>query len=171
MLRGATLKEVRPTSNRLREALFARLGDTVEGARVLDLFAGSGALGIEALSRGAATCVFVEKGAKAAATIKRNLEETGLIERARVIKVDAEAYLGRAGREGPFDLVLIDPPYSTGLPSEVLSALNLNDLLSPGAVVVVEVSSRVDPPDEVEGYSIDAFKRYGDSALIYLAKT
>ncbi len=98
----------RPTADRVREALFSMLGD-VDGDRVLDLFAGSGALGIEALSRGAASAVFVERDARAAAAIKRNLESLGV--EARVARQDVLGFLGR--EQGPFDLVFCDPPYDS----------------------------------------------------------
>ncbi|MCX7619218.1 MAG: 16S rRNA (guanine(966)-N(2))-methyltransferase RsmD [Acidimicrobiales bacterium] len=112
----------RPTSDRVREAVFAALGSlgAVEGARIVDLFAGSGALGIEALSRGASSCVFVERDRKALAAIRVNLEATGLADRATVVAGDVFSYLGSLDREPPatvgwgpaFDLALVDPPYA-----------------------------------------------------------
>lgn len=101
---------VRPVSDRAREGLFASLGRSVLGARCADLFAGTGALGIEALSRGAARCEFVERNPAAARTIRANLERTGLAGRARVIRADADRFLNR-GR-GRFDLIFLDPPYA-----------------------------------------------------------
>ncbi|MGI8748968.1 MAG: 16S rRNA (guanine(966)-N(2))-methyltransferase RsmD, partial [Thermoleophilaceae bacterium] len=99
----------RPTSDRVREALFSMLADNVTGARVLDLFAGSGALGIEALSRGAARAVFVESSRSTVETVQRNLSELGLD--ARVHRRDALSYLRGAGGSSHYDLVFLDPPY------------------------------------------------------------
>jgi 16S rRNA (guanine966-N2)-methyltransferase len=98
----------RPLSDRAREGLFASLGDLVPGARCVDLFAGTGAVGLEALSRGARSCVFVDSGRRAVATIHENLARTGLSERAEVARTEL-----RRGRvpEGPFDLAFLDPPY------------------------------------------------------------
>jgi 16S rRNA (guanine966-N2)-methyltransferase len=107
-LRAPPGRSTRPTADRVREALFAMLG-SVEGLRVLDLFAGSGALGIEAASRGAAALTLVESDARAVRVIRLNLADLGL--EAEMVAGDALAYLGRA--VGPFDLVLVDPPYSS----------------------------------------------------------
>jgi 16S rRNA (guanine966-N2)-methyltransferase len=129
----------RPTSDRVREALFSILGDRVVDARVLDLFAGSGALGIEALSRGAATAVFVDSDAKSVATIKANLDSLGVD--AAVHKRDAIAYLDNAS-DGPFDLVFLDPPYSSA--SELAGPLSerLPPVLTKGARIVSESDKR-----------------------------
>jgi len=113
----------RPVSDRAREGLFAALGPLVHGARCLDLYAGTGALGIEALSRGAATCVFVDSSAPAIRTIRENLSRTGFEDRSRVVRADAARFLGRPS--GPFDLAFLDPPYALpgGRLREALSAL------------------------------------------------
>jgi 16S rRNA (guanine966-N2)-methyltransferase len=99
----------RPLSDRAREGLFSSLAGLVPEARCADLFAGTGAIGIEALSRGAASCLFVDRGAEAARTIRRNLERTGLADRATVIPAEVATALG--DRAGPFDLAFLDPPY------------------------------------------------------------
>ena len=156
-------RATRPTSDRVREALFSMLGD-VEGARVLDLFAGTGALGIEALSRGAARAVFVERDRRAAAVLRENLAALGLgAERAELRRGDALAALRTAGeREELYDLVFIDPPYAdaAGL-GERLSAL-LAPLLAPAARVVSESDRRaplaLDLPIATE-------RRYGDTSI------
>ena len=143
--RGRRLKappglDTRPTSDRVREALFSILGD-VEGDRVLDLFAGSGALGIEALSRGAAGAVFVEQDRRAADAIRSNLAAIGE-RRAEVRQEDALAYLGRASGERPFDLVFADPPYSSATRmGERLSEL-LPAVLADRALIVTESDKR-----------------------------
>jgi 16S rRNA (guanine966-N2)-methyltransferase len=131
-------RSTRPTSDRVREALFSILGAAVEGARVLDLFAGSGALGIEALSRGAAEAVFVDSDERAVAAVRRNLDAIGVD--APVHRRDAFAWLGRA--DAQFDLVFADPPYSSaGLTGERLSGL-LPPLLTEGALTVTESDKR-----------------------------
>jgi 16S rRNA (guanine966-N2)-methyltransferase len=127
----------RPTADRVREALFSMLGD-VQGARVLDLYAGSGALGIEALSRGAGSAVFVERDARAAAAIERNLAALGLD--ARVARQDALRFLTRAG--GPFDLVFCDPPYDSASRLAGPLAERLPALIAEDARIVTESDKR-----------------------------
>ena len=131
---GAT----RPTADRVREALFSMLSAEVPGARVLDLYAGSGALGIEALSRGAASAVFVENDARAAVTIRRNLETLGLPGEVR--RQDAVRFLAAA--KGPFDLVFCDPPYDADPSPAVALAERLPALTSKDARIVTESDKR-----------------------------
>ncbi len=112
---GPVPKGVRPVSDMAREGLFSSLGPRVVGGRVLDLFAGTGALGIEALSRGAAEAVFVDRSRASTAAIRENLERTALSGHAVVVTVDARVFLTRNDKKGaPFDLVLADPPYELG---------------------------------------------------------
>jgi 16S rRNA (guanine966-N2)-methyltransferase len=132
--RGA---RTRPTADRVREALFSMLGD-VEGARVLDLYAGSGALGIEALSRGAATATFVERDPRAAAAIERNLAAVGV--EADLIRDDAARFL--AGAVGEFDLVFCDPPYDSATAVAGTLAERLPALTAPDARIVTESDKR-----------------------------
>jgi 16S rRNA (guanine966-N2)-methyltransferase len=134
MPRGAP---TRPTADRVREALFSMLGD-VTGARVLDLYAGSGALGIEALSRGAVSAVFVERDARAAAAIQANLDTVGA--EAEVSRQDALAFVGRDGRA--YDLVFCDPPYDSGPRIARQLAERLPALLSTDARIVTESDKR-----------------------------
>jgi 16S rRNA (guanine966-N2)-methyltransferase len=134
MPRGAP---TRPTADRVREALFSMLGD-VTGARVLDLYAGSGALGIEALSRGAASAVFVERDARAAAAIQANLDTVGA--EAEVSRQDALAFVRRDGRS--YDLVFCDPPYDSGPRIAAALAERLPALLSTDARIVTESDKR-----------------------------
>jgi 16S rRNA (guanine966-N2)-methyltransferase len=164
-LRAVPGTATRPTGDRVREALFAVLGDRVEGARVLDLFAGTGALAIEALSRGAGSAVLVEQAAPAAAVIRANLEDLGLTGVASVRRTRAETYL-RGGRVGPFDLVFLDPPYALGVgPVAGLLARLAADALAPGAVVVLEAAVRAEPPPWPAGLEPERPRRYGDTAL------
>jgi 16S rRNA (guanine966-N2)-methyltransferase len=127
----------RPTADRVREALFSMLGD-VEGARVLDLFAGSGALGIEALSRGADSAVFVERDAPAVAAIERNLAAVGV--EAKVLRQDVMRFL--AGADGPFDLVFCDPPYDSASRLAGPLAERLPALIAEDARIVTESDKR-----------------------------
>jgi len=161
-LKGA---ETRPTSDRVREALFSSIAELVDGATVLDLYAGSGALGIEALSRGASHATFVERNSAAVKVIEWNLEELGLKPRAAVIQAEAAVFV-RGPSVKSYDLVLIDPPYSLGLPSEVLEGLLGH--LNQDALVVVEASSRLGEVATPEGYLLGHRKKYGDTMLVFM---
>jgi 16S rRNA (guanine966-N2)-methyltransferase len=159
----------RPTSDRAREALFSTLTTMVdlEGARVLDLYAGTGAVGLEALSRGAAHATFVESDRSAAATLQRNIAAVGL-PGASVVRRTVEAYL--AGRpDGPFDLAYADPPYALDDASlaAALSALSEPAWLAPSAVVVVERSARGSEPGWPSVIQPIRQKRYGEGSLWY----
>jgi 16S rRNA (guanine966-N2)-methyltransferase len=164
-LRAVPGSATRPTGDRVREALFAVLGERVEGARALDLFAGTGALAIEALSRGAASAVLVEQSAQATAVIRANLEELDLAGVAVVRRTKVEVYL-RTQRDGPFDLVFLDPPYAlpVGLLAGLLARL-ARGALAPGAVVALETSARAEPPPWPPELRPDRPRRYGDTAL------
>jgi 16S rRNA (guanine966-N2)-methyltransferase len=133
---------LRPTSDRVRESLFNILahgidGFALDGARVIDLFAGTGALGLEALSRGAAFCLYVEESPEARALIRENIEAFGLTGATRIFRRNATD-LGPAGTVAPFTLAFLDPPYGKGLGEAALSALAQGGWLLPGAVAVLE---------------------------------
>jgi 16S rRNA (guanine966-N2)-methyltransferase len=148
----------------VREATFARLG-ALDGMRVLDLYAGSGALGIEALSRGATSALFVERARAALAALRRNVSALGITESVRVVEreaVPAIAALGRAGER--FDLVLIDPPYESGEDARALAALSAAGILARGAMVVVERSRRHDLA-ATPGLVLVDERRYGDTVV------
>jgi 16S rRNA (guanine966-N2)-methyltransferase len=138
---GPKSQGLRPTSDRSREALFNILvhayGDPVNGARALDLFAGTGALGIEAISRGAAYALFVDEGVEARALLRDNTESLGLGGVTRIFRRDA-TNLGPAHPVGPFDLAFLDPPYSKGLAEKALASARDGGWLKPQALVVVE---------------------------------
>lgn len=157
----------RPTTDRVREAVFNVLAAhlDVEGIAVLDLYAGSGALGLEALSRGAATATFVESDGRAAAVIRRNAETLGLAG-ATVLNRRVSAALA-GGSAGPFDLVLADPPYD--LPDAqldaVLTALAAGGWVAPGSVVVVERRASSRAPRWPAGWSPWRARRYGDTRV------
>ena len=151
----------RPTSDRVREALFSVLGDRVQGARVLDLFAGSGALGIEALSRGAAEVTFVDSAPAALRAVRANLDAFGAT--AEVRRADARRFLGGAPSAArQYDLVFLDPPYRLAgrLGSELTAALPA--VLAPGAAVIAESDRRA--PLEL-GLPILDERRYGDTLI------
>ncbi len=160
----------RPTSERAREALFSSLAGLVDldGARVLDLFAGSGAVGLEALSRGAAGVVLVDADRAACESLHRNVAAVGL-PGAQVYRRPAAAFLTGGGVDDGFDLVFADPPYA--FPDDhvagLLNALVDGDWLAAGAVVVVERSARTSPPRWPEGLEPITQRRYGEGMLWY----
>jgi 16S rRNA (guanine966-N2)-methyltransferase len=158
---------VRPTSDRLKTAMFAVLGDAGCEGRVLDLFAGSGALGIEALSRGAEHCDFVEGRAAACTAIRLNLRKTKLEARARVYCQTVERYLGgaAAAAAGPFRLVLMDPPYALTDLESLLQALGASTLVAGDTVLVLEHSSRRQVPQRVGRLELARTRAHGDGAF------
>lgn len=161
---------IRPTTDRAREALFNilehRFTGSIEGARVLDLFAGTGALGLEALSRGGAYCVFVEEGAEARGLIRDNVEALGLQGRTRVFRRDATR-LGAAGTLAPFSLLFADPPYGKGLGGQALRSALDGGWLAPGALCVVEESATAafDPGAD---FAVVEERAYGGTAVRFL---
>ena len=161
---------IRPTADRLREALFNILihgyGDPVTGARVLDLFAGTGALGIEALSRGAAYVLFVDEGAEARALLRENTQNLGLAGVTRIFRRDATR-LGPAHPVEPFTLAFLDPPYGKGLAGQALASAREGGWLVPGGIVVVEeaVASGFKAP---EGYDEQERRAYDDTEFVIL---
>jgi 16S rRNA (guanine966-N2)-methyltransferase len=166
VLRAPAGAHTRPTSERAREALFSILGPpppSPDGGQVLDLFAGSGALGIEALSRGAARAVFIDKARPALDTLRRNLAELGVTDRSETILGDGVAYLGRPA-VGPFRWVFIDPPYRTELAARALAALP-RSALTADAVVVVEHDRRNSPAEVYGDLLRTDSRRYGDTCL------
>ncbi|HWL31309.1 MAG TPA: 16S rRNA (guanine(966)-N(2))-methyltransferase RsmD [Xanthobacteraceae bacterium] len=161
---------IRPTSDRLRETLFNILthayGDPVEGARVLDLFSGTGALGFEALSRGAAFVLFVDDGAEARALIRGNVDALGVGGATKIFRRDATR-LGPASPVEPFSLVFLDPPYGKGLAERALASAHEGGWLTPDALVVVEemAAAGFAPP---EGFDEVERRDYGDTQLAFL---
>ena len=159
---------VRPVSDRVREGLFSSIGPQVEGALVLDLYAGTGAVGIEALSRGAEHATFVDSAPSAVAAVRENLRRTSFEERGSVRRSDVVRFLERPRDPGPeFDLVFLDPPYRTS-PSEVgpvLALLSLSSLLREGFTVILSRGSR-DPNDVIPLHWVVARRlSYGDSVV------
>ena len=174
-LRGRTLaapqsRAIRPTADRLRESLFNVLahayGDPLRGARVLDLFAGTGALGIEAVSRGAAFVLFIDDGPEARALLRENVAALGLGGVTRIFRRDATK-LGPAHPLEPFSLVFLDPPYGQGLAEKALAAAREGGWLAPDALIVVEEATKAQfaaPP----GFSELERRRHDETELIFL---
>ncbi len=160
-------RETRPTSDRARAGLFDWLGPSyVDGARVLDLYAGTGALGIEALSRGAREAVFVERARGALKVLRRNLDELGLDDRARVVEADLERGLrALSAKLGRFDLVLADPPYESDARAKLLADEALSRVLEPEAVVLIERSARDAVGEPAAHLRLCGSKRYGETAF------
>lgn len=161
----------RPTAAKVREAVFNILGSAVEGVRVLDLFAGTGALGIEAISRGAAVAIFVEDHPEAVKALRRNLEELGLEKQTTVWPLPVTMALKKMAARGErFGLAFLDPPYGGGKAEATMEALATLDLLSPGASVVVEYSRRETLPEASGGLRRKQVRRYGDTQVAFYLK-
>ncbi|MGX1309660.1 16S rRNA (guanine966-N2)-methyltransferase [Amorphus suaedae] len=159
----------RPTTDRLRETVFNVLqhayGDPVEGARVLDLFAGTGAVGLEALSRGAKFTLFVEESAGARGVLRENAETLGLTGLVRIWRRDATK-LGPAGTLAPFDLCFADPPYGRGLGTAAFASARAGGWLKPGALCVLEETIK-DQVDALEGFTLVERREYGETAVTF----
>lgn len=163
---GDTAAHLRPTSDRTRESLFNLLahGDypPLEGARVLDLFAGTGALGFEALSRGAAHVLFIDEGAKARALIRQNIDTLRAIGQVRLFRRDATR-LGE-NRDAPYAFVFIDPPYGKGLGERALASAMTGGWVAPGAIIVLEEAARSEIMP-LDGLIEHDARRYGDTSI------
>ena len=169
-LRTVKGMDVRPTTDRTKETLFNILMPYIPGCRFLDLYAGSGSIGIEALSRGASCAVFVEKDRKTQELILENLEFTKLTEGATLIRGDVNSVLGRLGSE-KFDVIFMDPPFNHGLEKETLTILSGLDILEDDGLIVVEASPKTDFTylDEL-GFEKFKERRYGMCQHIFLKK-
>jgi 16S rRNA (guanine966-N2)-methyltransferase len=164
-------RDTRPTSDRAREGLFATLSSmlgSLAGARVLDLYAGSGAVGLEALSRGAGHVLLVEHGTRAARVIRQNIEAIGL-PGAELAAERVERVLARGPDQDRYDVVFADPPYAladAGV-SQILSLLADQGWLAPGALVIVERATRSGPLSWPDGFEADRARRYGEATFWY----
>jgi 16S rRNA (guanine(966)-N(2))-methyltransferase RsmD len=157
---------LRPTSDKVREALFSILGTQVSGGRFLDLYAGTGAVGIEALSRGASTVTFVESDPKAVQLLQKNLQACQLIDRAKVRVGQTAAFLGRKDWwDGPYDVLFADPPYAALDELEILIRAWRPGLLSEHATVIIEQDSRTELPVSINHAALVRRYVYGDTAL------
>lgn len=161
---------IRPTTDRAREAVFNvlahRFGEKLEGARVLDLFAGTGALGLEALSRGGSYAVFIEESAEGRGLIRSNVEAFGLTGRTKIFRRDA-TNLGEAGTMAPFGLLFADPPYGKGLGELALQSARAGGWLAPGALCVVEeTAAALFQPGA--GFSVIDERNYGETVIRFI---
>lgn len=154
--------ETRPTTDRVKEGLFSVIQFDIEGRRVLDLFAGTGQLGIEALSRGAAECVFVDQRRDAVALIKENLEICEMTDRAHVRLGDSIAYL-KSGEK--FDIIFLDPPYASGLLAQAISEITAFDICRSHGIIVAESDADTVLPPVKAPYSLYREYRYGKIKL------
>ncbi len=161
---------IRPTTDRTREAVFNvlahRFTGRLEGARVLDLFAGTGALGLEALSRGASYAVFIEESAEGRGLIRANVEAFGLTGRTKIFRRDA-TNLGEAGTLAPFGLLFADPPYGKGLGERALRSARAGGWLVPGALCVVEEAAAA-PFDPGPGFGVIDERAYGETVIRFI---
>ena len=166
--RGIQLKtpdglQTRPTADRVKEALFSIINFDIPGARVLDLFGGTGQLGIEALSRGAKSAVFVDAGEPACKLIRENLRRTKLDAEGKVVRADYMDYLKRS-RE-TFDIILLDPPYAEVFLENALKCIAEIDILQSGGIIVTERSVGKELPWEFEGFTRSKDYKYGNTVL------
>lgn len=160
--------DVRPTSDRLRETLHNILTPWIRGSRFLDICAGSGAVGIEALSRGAAQVTFIERARSACSIIRENLSALAIEDEARIINRDALESLSRLSEEGePFDIAFLDPPYASELYSQVLERLSSGGIISGEGMVVVEHGSKTPLPEAYGRLRAYREVRQGESALTF----
>lgn len=163
--------DTRPTTDRIKETLFNMISEYLADSTFLDLFSGSGGIGIEALSRGASSAVFVEQSKKAMNCIKENLKVTKLADRAETFEMDVISALHRMDRHKKFDYVFMDPPYNQLFEKKVLEYLSGSDLLSDDALIIVEASLETDFSYVEEfGFEIVKVKEYKTNKHIFLEK-
>ena len=164
--------DTRPTQNRIKETLFNIIQGDVPGCRFLDLFAGTGAIGIEALSRGAERAVFVDNSRKAVNCIKENLQHTRLDPQATVIESDAQAAIRRLSLQGQrFGIIFLDPPYDADLEMPVLRALDKAGILAPNGMVIVEMRRKKELEGiEETGFAVTRVKDYKNNCHIFLKR-
>ena len=165
VIRAPAGSVARPTYDRVRESVFSIIEPTIDGAAVLDLFAGSGSLGIESLSRGANRATFVEIDPAILSVVRGNVERLGLAGQCRLIRGDALTVLKRAVPGGPFNIAFVDPPYSSGLAARALELLADGGNLAHEAIVVVEHASADTLPEVVGRLGLSRSKRYGSTAV------
>lgn len=165
-LKGQSL---RPTSDRVKEAIFDILQDQIRGQKVLDLFAGTGALGIEALSRGARSAVFVEESTRSLAALRKNIKECRLKEQAEVLAREAQTGIKILETRGEsFELIFLDPPYGRGLARRVLQALSRSSIVSPGTLIVAE-HSLSEELDSIPSWQRVDLRRYGRTQVSFFS--
>lgn len=156
----------RPTSERIKEALFSSIQFDIEGRRVLDLFAGSGSLGLEAMSRGAVEVMFIDSSRDAIDIVKKNAQSTGFFNASRYLVSDFRNYIRKAKGREAFDLVFIDPPYAMECCSEAVRRLAEAGMLSNGAIVVLESGTENILPEELRGFEVLKSTHYGKKTFL-----
>ena len=171
--KGHILKTVkglktRPTADKVKGAIFNILGSKVNDAEVLDLFAGTGNLSFEALSRGAKNAVLVEKDSSAVQTIKKNIELLNAVEKVKLWKMDAYTFLHEHGSQNKYDLIFIDPPYYQGLAPKVLEYLKHKSVLSTNGVIVVETAADEVLPEDIYPLELRVVKEYGSTKIWFI---
>ena len=159
----------RPITDKVKGALFDILSRDIEGAGFLDLFAGTGSVGIEALSRGASRVVFVERARKAVATMRKNLEITGLAERAEIIHGDAFRFIGRAAPDPCFEYIYVAPPQYRDLWAKILLALDGKTMLTPDGLVIVQIHPKEFHDIDLSHLGLVRERRYGSTMLRFYA--
>ena len=160
--------DTRPTQERVKEAVFSMIQFEIENAVFLDLFAGSGQMGLESLSRGAKRCVFVEKNPDAMAIVKKNAMKTKLYDRAVFVPTDWSDYLRTAKGRFKFDLIYLDPPYSSGLIPELVKKISEYGLIEPNGLIICE--SEDGEKYEADGFTAEKHNRYGRAYITLLRK-
>ncbi|HUL00324.1 MAG TPA: 16S rRNA (guanine(966)-N(2))-methyltransferase RsmD [Nitrospirota bacterium] len=155
---------VRPTSDKVKQALFNILSDRVDSAVFLDLYAGAGGIGIEALSRGAAQVTFVDASRESLNVIKQNISQAGFNERALVLLSEAATFLKK--KSGPYDIVFLDPPYSEAL-EPILKLIADATILKHGSIIIIEHFKKQPPPREITQLTLYREARYGDTVLTF----
>ena len=163
--------KVRPTGARVKEALFSILGDLVTCADVLDLFSGTGNIGIEALSRGASSCLFIENDPKTLLILEKNIKELSLSDRSKVLKLDVPRGLKLLHRRGvKFDIIFIDPPYIYPKIWDIFTAVSKYDILKEGGTVVWEHDSKKPQKPQYGALKMIETKKYGDTGITFFTK-
>jgi 16S rRNA (guanine966-N2)-methyltransferase len=163
---------IRPTSDRVKESIFNILGGDIEDQIVLDLFAGTGNLGLEALSRGASRVLFVEKSRQALSLIQRNLSQCGMEDRAEILPTDALRAIGILNqRKEVFDLILMDPPYEKGLVQRMLTKIENMGICHADSILVIEHDRREALPSRTPGWALLRERKIGDTLISFLTPT
>ncbi len=173
--RGLKLKtprgrDVRPTSDRVKESVFGIIAARIPGAAVADLFAGTGNLGLEALSRGAAAVTFVDTSADSIALVRANADLARLTDRAELLRLDAAAAVERFARAGrTFDIVFCDPPYNKGLAAAIMDKIDAAAIIRPGGTLIIEHSRHEQLPTDLVNLTINRTQRYGETLVSFIS--
>lgn len=162
--------DIRPTSDRVREAVFNIIGPWIRETRVLDLYAGTGALGLESLSRGAKAVVFVDAALSSCEVIQKNIDLCKMAEKTTLVHHDITSPFPQSLRTDPFDLIFIDPPYGKGYVETTLGKSDFIDLLAPKGIVVVEQSFKESLAEPINGLDIYRQKKYSKTRISFLRK-